>query len=555
MRSWLALFVAVVIALGASAPALADPAHAALVQQTMKTFADGLKRDDLSALHASAGPSFRAAHTPESIRTEFAKLAALELDLGVLESLEPVFTQEQRQGEVLELAGFYPSAPLRAYFHFRYELSGSDWKLLGIGVRVTPVISASTMRHNSGWTILFEVLDPAREIFYALPGKEFRSTGHSNQRDPSTGDYLPRPTIDLPELPKSLQVKVVTRSRTLGPVTLRFDEDDALVRQAIDTLEQTRSAWALLRTFDERELLYFTHLVSYRCGIAKVRYSLGSEDLDREYVLPACNPKDPSGIPDDFEVVTVDRKYEFVAVQLDYRNGESSQLVRIPHPEPSTARSEPDPQFLVKQRSNQPQLHALLPDIERNLPAGTRLEQLDILEGVVQVRVQTSDAAATLASLKRVTALADPAPESTDPQPGEASLKFRAMVRPAPPAKTAPTPAFLTEADFDTAFAAIREGLDKLLTRQGDTQGCRLISATPYKSSDKEPYERVTLKVRLRCGDTGALIQVFDDLEETSSWFIDDARVRITSIPLGNGQSITHVDAGFDLYGYRGKPR
>lgn len=39
-------------------------------------------------------------------------------------------------------------------------------------------------------------------------------------------------------------------------------------------LEATRAAWVALRPWDGAELLYFTHLESWRCGIAEIRYAV-----------------------------------------------------------------------------------------------------------------------------------------------------------------------------------------------------------------------------------------------------------------------------------------
>lgn len=95
-------------------------------------------------------------------------------------------------------------------------------------------------------------------------------------------------------------------------------------------LDLTRGSWAYFRDYNGRQLVYFTHLESYRCGIAKVSYSLNSDALDQEWTLQPCDPQKPNAI-------TTDRPYislplgtaQFIAVQLTFKSGKKSAIVRI----------------------------------------------------------------------------------------------------------------------------------------------------------------------------------------------------------------------------------
>lgn len=53
-------------------------------------------------------------------------------------------------------------------------------------------------------------------------------------------------------------------------------------------LEATRANWVALRPWDGKELLYFTHLESWRCGIAEVRFSVNSAALTRVWAMDPC---------------------------------------------------------------------------------------------------------------------------------------------------------------------------------------------------------------------------------------------------------------------------
>lgn len=95
-------------------------------------------------------------------------------------------------------------------------------------------------------------------------------------------------------------------------------------------LDMTRGSWAYFRDYNGQQLIYFTHLEVYRCGIKKVSYSLNSDALDREWKLQPCDPAKPNQ-------VTTDRPYialplgtgRTIAVQLTFVDGRKSAVVRI----------------------------------------------------------------------------------------------------------------------------------------------------------------------------------------------------------------------------------
>ena len=53
-------------------------------------------------------------------------------------------------------------------------------------------------------------------------------------------------------------------------------------------LQMTRANWVAVREFDGQDLIYFTHLLSWRCGIAAITFSVNGGP---EAVFPAepCN--------------------------------------------------------------------------------------------------------------------------------------------------------------------------------------------------------------------------------------------------------------------------
>jgi hypothetical protein len=96
-------------------------------------------------------------------------------------------------------------------------------------------------------------------------------------------------------------------------------------------LPMTKASWIAFRDYDGRQLIYFTHLVAYRCGLSEIRYSLDSEALDQRFALPPCDPQRPNEIPADFApYLTLPLGgARTVTVQPIYSDGEAGETLRF----------------------------------------------------------------------------------------------------------------------------------------------------------------------------------------------------------------------------------
>lgn len=114
-------------------------------------------------------------------------------------------------------------------------------------------------------------------------------------------------------------------------------------------------------------------------------------------------------------------------------------------------------------------------------------------------------------------------------------------------------PAFLPEGDFDAAAAGLTQRLKQVVQDHArDANSCQIIMNQYARSTEKELYERVTIKVRLRC-NLDEFAPVLHELEAGSPIvFIDDLQIWKQTgyrVP-GTNQVTSYLDIRFDLYGY-----
>ena len=95
-------------------------------------------------------------------------------------------------------------------------------------------------------------------------------------------------------------------------------------------LNITKKNWISFRDFNGRQLIYFTHLEAYTCGIKEVRYSINSEALDKRWTLQPCNPQKQGVVEKEriwlsFPLNSV----KYAVVQLVFADGSESEAVRF----------------------------------------------------------------------------------------------------------------------------------------------------------------------------------------------------------------------------------
>jgi hypothetical protein len=185
-------------------------------------------------------------------------------------------------------------------------------------------------RHNGGWTVVFSIADPTLGISWRMGDTgDFRETGFNDILDSRTRKRMPNPSIELPaDAPAAtIQVRYVDINGELqGPFPIRFDPEAALIRDQRKILDMTATSWLSFREFNGL-LVYYTHLMSYRCAIREVRVGIDSTVPDKVLKMPPCDPKDPSVIPHDAQpYLKLAPSTKSVSVELTYRDGSVSEI-------------------------------------------------------------------------------------------------------------------------------------------------------------------------------------------------------------------------------------
>ncbi|KIZ44823.1 peptidase C14, caspase catalytic subunit p20 [Rhodopseudomonas palustris] len=185
-------------------------------------------------------------------------------------------------------------------------------------------------RHNGGWTVVFSIMDPTLGISWRIGDSgDFRETGFLDTLDPRTRKRMPNPSVQLAvDAPAAtIEVRYVDASGELqGPFPIKFDPQAALIHDQRKILDMTATSWLSFREFSGL-LVYYTHLMSYRCAIREAKVGIDTSVPDKVLTMPPCDLKDPSSIPHQAKpYLKLSPNVKSVSVELTYRDGSVSEI-------------------------------------------------------------------------------------------------------------------------------------------------------------------------------------------------------------------------------------
>lgn len=108
----------------------------ALTHGAMTQFATAVARDDFSKLHAGISSVWRRQISEAELKSTFQVFVDKKIPLTVVETGAPVFTEPASfdSDGLLNVAGHYPTRPMRVDFRLRFLEEDSQWRLAGIEV-------------------------------------------------------------------------------------------------------------------------------------------------------------------------------------------------------------------------------------------------------------------------------------------------------------------------------------------------------------------------------------------------------------------------------------
>lgn len=118
-------------------------------------------------------------------------------------------------------------------------------------------------------------------------------------------------------------------------------------------------------------------------------------------------------------------------------------------------------------------------------------------------------------------------------------------------------PAFLDETDFDSAAAGLTQRLKQIVgTHARDAQSCQIIMNQYSRPTEKELFERASIRVRLRCSLEEFAPILYDVESGSPMLFVDELQIwKQTGYRApGSNQVTSYLDVQFTLSGYMRKP-
>lgn len=195
-------------------------------------------------------------------------------------------------------------------------------------VDIDPVTLTATPSNDS-WIVVLNLVEPARAIRYRVDGGPVQDTGLTATVNPVTGAPQPKTFFNLSLKTNQALIEVWyddVREQEQGPFPLQFNSRLAFVASSKSTMDMV-TQWVQGRDFDDKFLVYFTHLASHRCGIAKIEYGVNRDEPNEVWPLAPCDPRNPYSVGEDAKIYEVyPAKLEKMVVRLTYADGETSEL-------------------------------------------------------------------------------------------------------------------------------------------------------------------------------------------------------------------------------------
>lgn len=103
--------------------------------------------------------------------------------------------------------------------------------------------------------------------------------------------------------------------------------------QMKNIINLTKDNWIAYRDFNGKQLIYFTHLEAWKCGIEQVKYGLNENSLNQEWTLEACDEENQLIVTKDTPYLTFDlNSINVIKVEITFKDGTKSDIVEFEKP-------------------------------------------------------------------------------------------------------------------------------------------------------------------------------------------------------------------------------
>lgn len=201
----------------------------------------------------------------------------------------------------------------------------------------------------------------------------------------------------------------------------------------------------------------------------------------------------------------------------------------------------------------------LLGDIAARLPDDTVLQRFTLTKDEAQIQGLSRDVSKLIPLLQRSDVIESPAVQGAvmpDATTRKEMFVISARVRKRPKIDAGTTWLFLPEPDFDAAAAALAQRVSQVVASNGDPNRCQLVQKQYLRSTEPEPFERVTINARIRC-DWRDAATILHELETTPpALFVDELTIwkqtgyRAPGAPAAE----SFLDVHFKVFGYLQRP-
>lgn len=190
------------------------------------------------------------------------------------------------------------------------------------------------MKHNGGWNGNVAVAEAMTGLSWKTSEMpDFKMTPMSANIDTRTGKPMPTSFFGLPVKQTATEISIKYTDRNgaeRGPFHFSFEPLAESWKNDIQLLQMTTNNWVSFRDYDGKLLLYFTTLLSYRGAVEKIAYGLDKEHPDTDFPFPAWDKPGTALITAEVQpYLSIPQETQFVTLQLTYKNGEKSEIVRI----------------------------------------------------------------------------------------------------------------------------------------------------------------------------------------------------------------------------------